>query len=111
MSGNSMNFDNKKIKQSNFYNNKNKIIFNIDDIDVNKILVSKKEQYGKYNSFKYFIGCNDNDAIRPLCLQLSQMTGYINEVDENKNKITMSLKVKDKQLLKITVKYGKKVKD
>ena len=25
---------------------------NIDDIDVNKILVSKKEQYGKYNSFK-----------------------------------------------------------
>ena len=29
--------------------------FNIDDIDVNKMLVSKKEQYGKYNSFKYFI--------------------------------------------------------
>ena len=45
------------------------------------------------------------------------MTGYFNEFDEgnnknkNKNKITMSLKVKDKQLLKITVKYGKKVKD
>ena len=32
--------------------------FNIDDIDVNKILVSKKEQYGKYNSSKYFIGYN-----------------------------------------------------
>ena len=115
MSGNSMNFDNKKIKQSNFCNNKNKIIFNIDDIDVNKILVSKKEQYGKYNSFKYFIGYNDNDVVRPLCLKLSQMTGYFNEFDEgnnkNKNKITMSLKVKDKQLLKITVKYGKKVKD
>ena len=31
-------------------------IFNIDGIDVNKILVSKKEQYGEYNSFKYFIG-------------------------------------------------------
>ena len=29
-------------------------IFNIDDIDGNKILVSKKEQYGKYNSSKYF---------------------------------------------------------
>ena len=26
---------------------KNKIIFKIDDIDVNKILVSKKEPYGK----------------------------------------------------------------
>ena len=77
-------------------------MFNIDDIDVNKILVSKNEQYDKYNSFKYFIGYNDNDVIRPLCLKLSQMTGYINEFNENKNKnkITMSLKVKDKQLFK-----------
>ena len=36
MSGNSTNFDDKKIKYSNFYNNKNKKIVNIDDIDVNK---------------------------------------------------------------------------
>ena len=31
-------------------------IFNIDDIDVNKILVSKKEQYGKYNSSNSLLG-------------------------------------------------------
>ena len=49
-------FPQQKNKKSDFYNNKNKKIFNIDDIDVNKILVSKKEQYGKYNLFKYFIG-------------------------------------------------------
>ena len=83
MSGKSINFDDKKILKSDFYNNKNKI-FNIDDVDVNKILVSKKEQYGKYNSFKYFIGYNDNDVIRPLYLELSQMTGYINEFNEKK---------------------------
>ena len=41
-------FDYKNIRKSKFYN-KNKKIFNIDDIDVNKILVSKKEQYGKHN--------------------------------------------------------------
>ena len=41
MNRNNKNFDNKKIKKSDFYN-KNKKIFNIDDIDVNKILVSKK---------------------------------------------------------------------
>ena len=97
MNRNNISFDNKKIKQSNFYN-KNKKIFNIDDIDINKILVSKKEQYGKYNSFKYFIGYNDNDVIRPLYLELSQMTGYINEFDENK--LRMSFIIKDKQLLK-----------
>ena len=42
MNGNRINFDNKNIKKSDFYN-KNKNIFNIDDTDVNKILVSKKK--------------------------------------------------------------------
>ena len=105
MNGKNINFDNKKIKKSDLYN-KNKKIFNIDDIDVNKILVSKKEQYGKNNSFIYFIGYNDNDVIRPLCLKLSKMTGYINKFDENK--ITMSLMIKDKQLLKNYNKIWKK---
>ena len=84
-------------------------MFNIDDIDVNKILVSKKEQYGEYNSFKYFIGYNANNVIRPLYLKLSQMTGYINKFE--KNKITMSLMVEDKQLLKNYSKLWKKLKD
>ena len=105
MNGKNINFDNKNIKKSDFYN-KNKKIFNIDDIDANKILVSKKEQYGKYISFKCFIGYNDNDVIRALYLELSQMTGHINEFETNK--ITMSLMVKDKQLLE-TTKYGKKI--
>ena len=46
MNGNSINLNNKNIEKSDFYN-KNKKIFNIDDTDVNKILVSKKEQYGE----------------------------------------------------------------
>ena len=81
-------------------------IFNIDDIDGNKILVSKKEQYGEYNSFKYFIGYNDNNVIRLLYLELSQMTGYINEFE--KNKIAMSLMVNDKQLFENYNKIWKK---
>ena len=111
ISRNSLNFNNEKILKSDFY--KNKKIFNIDiyvnKIDVNKILVSIKETYTKYNSFKYFIGYNDNDVIGPLYLALSQMTSYINKFDENK--ITMSLMIKDKQLLKITIKYEKKLKN
>ena len=81
MNGNSINLNNKNIEKSDFYN-KNKKIFNIDDIDVNKILVSKKEQYGKYNSFKYFIGNNDDGVIRPLYLFTSQTTGYINKLEK-----------------------------
>ena len=106
MNGKSISFDNKSIRKSNFYN-KNKKIFDTDDIDVNKILVSKKEQYGEYNLFKYFIGYNDNNVIRPLYLELSQMTGYINKFE--KNKITMSLMVKDKELLENYNKTWKKI--
>ena len=80
MNGKKINFNNENIKKSDFYNTKKKK-FNIDDIDVNKILVSKNEQYGKYNSFKYFIGYN-NDVIRPLYLFISQTTGYINKFEK-----------------------------
>ena len=44
---------------------KNKKVTETDEIDVNKILVSKEVPYGIKNSFKYFIGYNDN-VIRPL---------------------------------------------
>ena len=65
MNGKVIDHNDKKNLKSTFYN-KSKKIFNIDDTEVNKILVSKKEQYGKYNSSKYFIGYNDNGVIRPL---------------------------------------------
>ena len=68
MRGKSKKFDNKKIQKSDL--SKNKKVFHIDDIDVNKILVSKKEPYGAKNALKYFIGYNDNDIIRQLCLRL-----------------------------------------
>ena len=86
MSIKSINFGDKKIRKSTFY--KKKTINTIENIDVNNILVSKKEAYGNKNSFKYFIGYNDNDFIRPLCIRLPQMTGYAKKFDDN---ATMSL--------------------
>ena len=41
MNGKNINFDDKKIKKGDFYN-KNKKIFNINNSEINKILVSKK---------------------------------------------------------------------
>ena len=106
MNRKSINFNDQKTKKAAFAI-KTKI-FNMDDIDVNKILVSIKEQYGKYNSSKYFIGYNDNSVIRPLYLFLSQTTGYINKFDKNK---IMSLMIKDIQLLKSYNKIWKKLKN
>ena len=75
MSGKSINFGDKKIRKSNFY--KNKKINSIEDIDVNKILISKKEPYGTK--------------------RLPQMTGYARKFDEN---VKMFFGVNNKQLLK-----------
>ena len=104
MSGESINFDDKKVNKSSFY--KNKKIFSLNDIYVNKILVSKKESYGTKNSLKYFIGYNDGDVIRPLCILLPQMIRYVKHFDSNK---TMPFKVSDNKLLKKYKKIWKKV--
>ena len=90
MSSRETNFEDKKTNKSNFY--KNKKLFKVEDIDINNILVSKKDSYGKKNSFKYFVGYNDDDFIRPLCIRFPQMIGYVKYFDSNK---TMSFKVND----------------
>ena len=46
---------------------------------------------------EHFIGYNDNDVSRPLCVRLPQMIGYARKFDEN---ATMSFLANDKQLLK-----------
>ena len=95
MSGMSINFDDKKITIK-------KKLFNIHDLDVNKILVSKRESYGTKNLLKYFIGYNDDDdVIRPLFIKLPQMIGYVKHFDSNK---TMSFKLIENKLSK---KYNK----
>ena len=106
MSEKSINFDDKKINKSNFCKNKN--LFNLHDIDANEMLVSKKESFGTKNSLKYFTGYNDDDVIRPLCIILPQMIGYVKHFDRNK---TMSFKVSDNKLLKKYNKVWEKICD
>ena len=104
MSGKNIIFDDKKINKGNFYKNKKPFI--IDDIDVDNVLIFKKEPYGKKSSFKHFIGYNDDDVIRPLCIKLPQMIGYVKHFDNNK---TMSFKVINKGLLKRYIKIWERI--
>ena len=95
MSGKNVIFNDKKINKTNFYKSKKRS--KIDDIYVNKILISKREPHGIKISLKYFIGYNDDGVIRPLCIKLLQMIGYVKHFVFNK---TMSFKVIDNKLLK-----------
>ena len=88
MNKKNISFDDKKVNKSNFY--KNKRLFKIDGIDVNRILVSKENLMVKKSSFKYFIGYDDNDNIRSLYIKLPQMIGYAKYFESNK---TTSFKI------------------
>ena len=106
ISGKNITFDDKKVKNSDFY--KSKQIFKIDDIDVDKMLVSEKEAYGTNKSIKYFIGYNVDDVIRPLCIKLPQMIGYAKCFDSNK---TIFFKINDNKLLKVYTQIWKRVRN
>ena len=104
MTGKNIFLDNKKIKNYNFY--KNNKLFKIDDIDVGKVLVSKKESYGTNKSSKYFSGHSDNDNIKALCIRLAQGFDYVKHFERNKS---VSFKVIDNKLLKKYTKIRKKI--
>ena len=76
MGGKEINFKDEKINKTDFYRNKK--LFRTEEIDINKISVSKIESYSKKGSQQYFIGYNDDNIIRSLCIMLAQMIGYIN---------------------------------
>ena len=97
MGGREINFGEKKISKKDFY--KNKKLFKMEDMDSNKIIVSKIESYCKKGSQIYFIGYNDDDVIKPLCIMLPQMIGYF----DNNNK-KMSFIADDKEFLKKYIK-------
>ena len=106
MSGKSIKFGDEKVNKRSFY--KNKEPFKVEDIDISKILVSKKETYGE-KSFRYFIGYND-DVVRPLCITIPQMVGYFKHFKNNdKDSKRMSFSVTDNKLLKNYSKIWEKI--
>ena len=106
MSGLSIIFDNKKIKKNIFYRSRKP--FNLNDIDVNRIVICKEVVYRTKNSLKYFIGYFDeDDVIRPLLLKLPHMIGYLKEFNDS---MTMSFRIDDSKLFKKYRKIWKTIK-
>ena len=73
-----------KLKNTNFINIKVLLYKSqISNIDINKIVVSNKLNFGKQD-FKYFIGCKDSKKIRPLCIFFPEMSMYKRYSDKTK---------------------------
>ena len=75
---------------------KSKEPINLDLVNVDQIVVSVKFQHND-DSFKYFIGYKEGEIVKPLCITLPQMTGYI-KYFENGGK-SMSFIIKDDYVL------------
>ena len=79
---------NKKIKFSdteiqNHKFNQHKSPVSINNIDINKIMVSNKVSFCK-KGFKYFIGYKNGKKVRPLCILLPKMSVYRRDFNEPK---------------------------
>ena len=68
------------IKFGNKEVNKKQAI-SLDSVDLNKKVVSKKWKIND-TTYKYFCGYLNNDVIKPLCVTLPQMNGYIKYFDD-----------------------------
>ena len=66
-------FNGTEIKEYGFYQYKSNISMN--DIDINKTVVSNKFYFGKQD-FRYFTGYKNSKKIRPLSIFCPQMNIY-----------------------------------
>ena len=93
MSEKTLKFNNIKINKKEFHKSKQAI--DLDSIITDKIVVSDKFRHSE-EGFKYFIGYQKDELVKPLCIILSQMNGYI-KCFENRGK-SMSLSIKNNEV-------------
>ena len=98
MSEKTLKFNNIKINKKEFHKSKQAI--DLDPVITDKIVVSDKFRHSE-ESYKYFIGYQEDEIIRPLCIVLPQMNGYI-KYFENGGK-NMSLLIRNNE-------YGRDMK-
>ena len=86
-------FNNIKVNKKQFHKSKQAI--DLDSVDTDKIVVSDKSRYSE-ESFKYFIGYQEDEIVKPLYIILPQMNGYI-KYFENGGK-NMSFLIKNSEV-------------
>ena len=96
MSSQKIKFGDKEVDKKTFYSSKEAILFDL--VDLSKIVVSSRWKLND-TTYKYFCGYLNNDVIKPLCVILPQMNGYIKYFDDggkNMSFVTDDEKVHEK---------------
>ena len=96
MSSQNIKFGDKEVDKKKIYSSKEAIL--LDSVDLSKIVVSSRWKLND-TTYKYFCGYLNNDVIKPFCVILPQMNGYIKYFDnggKNMSFVTDDEKVYEK---------------
>ena len=74
MTKKTLKFNNIRVNKKNFHMSKEPI--DLMSLNIDQIVVSDKFGHNN-NGSRYFIGYQEGEIIKPLCIILPQMTGYI----------------------------------
>ena len=74
MSEKTLKFNNIRLNKKEFHKSKEPI--DLMSVNVDQIVVSDKFKHNN-EGFKYFIGYQEGEIVKPLCIILPQMSGYI----------------------------------
>ena len=79
MSSQKIKFGDKEVDKKTFYSSKEAIL--LVSVDLSKIVASSRWKLND-TIYKYFCDYLNNDVIKPLCVILLQMNGYIKYFDD-----------------------------
>ena len=83
MSEKTLKFNNIRLNKKEFHKSKEPI--DLMSVNIDQIVVSDKFKHSD-KGFKYFIGYQEYEIVKPLCIILPQMSGYIKYFEKsNKN--------------------------
>ena len=102
MSEKTLKLNNIRLNKKKFHKSEQWI--DLKSVNINQIVVSDKFKHSD-EGFKYFIGYQEDEIIKPLCIILPQMSGYIKSFENGKK--NMSLMVKEDNMLD---KFGRRLK-
>ena len=90
MSEKTLRFNNIRLNKKEFHNSKKPI--DLLSVNVDQIVVFDKFKHSN-EGFKYFIGYQEGEIVKPLCIILPQVSGYIKYFENGGKKMSFLLKM------------------
>ena len=83
MSEKTLKCNNIKVNKKEFHKSKQAI--DLDSVTIDKIVVSDKFKHSE-EGYRHFIGYKEDEIVKPLCIILPQMNGYIKYFENGRKK-------------------------